>query len=205
MKRTLFQAISHIVVFALATAFASGCVMQKKATPAPPKPVTSAEIKHICDGKTPKECNNMGVKFENDKDHERAKLCHQKACDENEGIACSNLGSLHQKLKSKDESEILAIFLKSCKLDNKYGCYNAANFYRLGRGTEHDFAAARRLYEKSCLQLNHAQSCSNLGGMYQFSLGVKTADSKTAKKFYKMGCEMDDEIGCRNLSLVGGE
>ena len=52
----------------------------------------------------------MGVKFENDKDHERAKLCYQKACDENEGIACSNLGSLHQKLKSKDESEILAIF-----------------------------------------------------------------------------------------------
>lgn len=179
--------------------------MQKKATPAPPKPVTSAEIKHICDGKTPKECNNMGVKFENDKDHERAKLCYQKACDENEGIACSNLGSLQQKLKSKDESEILAIFLKSCKLDNKYGCYNAANFYRLGRGTEHDFAAARRLYEKSCLQLNHAQSCSNLGGMYQFSLGVKTADSKTAKKFYKMGCEMGDEIGCRNLSLVGDE
>jgi len=205
LKRTLFQAISHIVVFALATAFASGCVMQKKATPAPPKPVTSAEIKHICDGKTPKECNNMGVKFENDKDHERAKLCYQKACDENEGIACSNLGSLHQKLKSKDESEILAIFLKSCELDNKYGCYNAANFYRLGRGTEHDFAAARRLYEKSCLQLNHAQSCSNLGGMYQFSLSVKTADSKTAKKFYKMGCEMGDEIGCRNLSLISNE
>ena len=205
MKRALFQAILHIVFFTLAAAFASGCVMQKKATPAPPKPVTSAEIKHICDGKTPKECNNMGVKFENDKDHERAKLCYQKACDENEGIACSNLGSLQQKLKSKDESEILAIFLKSCKLDNKYGCYNAANFYRLGRGTEHDFAAARRLYEKSCLQLNHAQSCSNLGGMYQFSLGVKTADSKTAKKFYKMGCEMGDEIGCRNLSLVGDE
>ena len=205
MKCALFKVISHVVVFALAAAFASGCVMQKNATPAPPKPVTSAEIKHICDGKTPKECNNMGVKFENDKDHERAKLCYQKACDENEGIACSNLGSLHQKLKSKDESEILAIFLKSCKLDNKYGCYNAANFYRLGRGTEHDFAAARRLYEKSCLQLNHAQSCSNLGGMYQFSLGVKTADSKTAKKFYKMGCEMGDEIGCRNLSLVGDE
>ena len=189
----------------LVAAFASGCAAQKKATPAPQKPVTQAEVKHICDGKTPKECNDTGVKFENSKDYERAKLCYQKACDDNEGIACSNLGSLHQKLKSKEESEILTIFAKSCKLGNKYGCYNAANFYRLGRGTAHDFAAARKLYEKSCLELNHAQSCSNLGGMYQFSLGVKTADSKMAKKFYKMGCEMGDEIGCRNLSLVGGE
>lgn len=168
-------------------------------------PITNAEIKHICDDKTPKECNNTGVKFENDKDYERAKLCYQKACEDNEGIACSNLGSLHQKLKSKEESEILTIFAKSCKLGNKYGCYNAANFYRLGRGTEHDFAAARRLYEKSCLQLEHAQSCSNLGGMHQFSLGVKTADLETAKKFYKMGCEMGDEIGCRNLSLISNE
>ncbi|WP_298946349.1 tetratricopeptide repeat protein [uncultured Campylobacter sp.] len=205
MKRAISQTISHVIIFTLVAAFASGCTAQKKATPAPPKPVTQAEVKHICDGKTPKECNDMGVKFENSKDYERAKLCYQKACDDNEGIACSNLGSLHQKLKSKEESEILKIFMKSCKLGNKYGCYNAANFYRLRRGTEHDFAAARKLYEKSCLELNHAQSCSNLGGMYQFSLGVKTADSKTAKKFYKMGCEMGDEIGCRNLSLVGGE
>jgi len=205
LKRAFFQAISHIAVFALVAAFASGCAAPKKATPAPPKPVAQSEIKNICDGKTPKECNDTGVKFENSKDYERAKLCYQKACDDNEGIACSNLGSLHQKLKSKEESEILTIFAKSCTLGNKYGCYNAANFYRLGRGTEHDFAAARRLYEKSCLKLNHAQSCSNLGGMYQFSLGVKTADSKTAKKFYKMGCEMGDEIGCRNLSLIGDE
>jgi len=205
LKRALVQAISHVVVFALVAAFASGCAAQKKATPAPQKPVTQAEVKHICDAKTPKECNDTGVKFENSKDYERAKLYYQKACDDNEGIACSNLGSLHQKLKSKEESEILTIFAKSCKLGNKYGCYNAANFYRLGRGTEHDFAAARKLYEKSCLELNHAQSCSIRGGMYQFSLGVKTADSKMAKKFYKMGCEMGDEIGCRNLSLVGGE
>lgn len=205
MKRAIFQSILHVIIFMLVAAFASGCAAPKKATPAPPKPVTQSEIKNICDGKTPKECNDTGVKFENSKDYERAKLCYQKACDDNEGIACSNLGSLHQKLKSKEESEILTIFAKSCKLGNKYGCYNAANFYRLGRGTEHDFAAARKLYEKSCLELNHAQSCSNLGGMYQFSLGVKTADSKMAKKFYKMGCEMGDEIGCRNLSLVGGE
>lgn len=205
MKRAIFQSILHVIIFTLVVAFASGCAAQKKATPAPPKPVTQAEVKHICDGKTPKECNDMGVKFENSKDYERAKLCYQKACDDNEGIACSNLGSLHQKLKGKEESEILKIFMKSCNLGNKYGCYNAANFYRLGRGTEHDFAAARKLYEKSCLELNHAQSCSNLGGMYQFSLGVKTADSKTAKKFYKMGCEMGDEIGCRNLSLISNE
>lgn len=205
MKRAFFQAISHIAVFALVAAFASGCAAQKKATPAPPKPVTQSEIKNICDGKSPKECNDTGVKFENAKDYERAKLCYQKACDDNEGIACSNLGSLHQKLKSKEESEILMIFAKSCNLGNKYGCYNAANFYRLGRGTEHDFAAARRLYEKSCLQLEHAQSCSNLGGMHQFSLGVKTADLEAAKKFYKMGCEMGDEIGCRNLSLISNE
>lgn len=205
MKRALSQAIYHVFILVLVAAFTSGCAAQKKATPAPQKPVTQAEVKHICDGKTPKECNDTGVKFENSKDYERAKLCYQKACDDNEGIACSNLGSLHQKLKSKEESEILTIFAKSCKLGNKYGCYNAANFYRLGRGTEHNFAAARKLYEKSCLELNHAQSCSNLGGMYQFSLGVKTADSKMAKKFYKMGCEMGDEIGCRNLSLVGGE
>ena len=205
MKRALSQAISHVFILVLVAAFASGCAAQKKATPAPPKPVTQAEVKHICDGKTPKECNDTGVKFENNKDYERAKFYYLKAFVDIECIACSNLGSLHQKLKSKEESEILKIFMKSCKLGNKYGCYNAANFYRLGRGTEHNFAAARKLYEKSCLELNHAQSCSNLGGMYQFSLGVKTDDSKTAKKFYKMGCEMGDEIGCRNLSLIGDE
>ena len=101
MKRALVQAISHVVVFALVAAFASGCAAQKKATPAPQKPVTQAEVKHICDGKTPKECNDTGVKFENSKDYERAKLCYQKACDDNEGIACSNLGSLHQNLYVK--------------------------------------------------------------------------------------------------------
>ena len=112
MKRAFFQAISHIAVFALVAAFASGCAAPKKATPAPPKPVTQSEIKNICDGKSPKECNDTGVKFENAKDYERAKLCYQKACDDNEGIACSNLGSLYHKIDPASD-QILPLFLKA--------------------------------------------------------------------------------------------
>ena len=205
MKRAFFQAISHIAVFALVAAFASGCAAPKKATPAPPKPVTQSEIKNICDGKTPKECNDTGVKFENSKDYERAKLCYQKACDSGEGVACSNLGSLYQKIDPASD-QILPLFLKACQAGNKYGCFNAANVYRLGLGArKNDFVRAIKLYEKSCVQLKHAKSCTNLGSMHQFSLGVETASRDVARKFYEIGCELGDEVGCRNLSLVNSE
>lgn len=205
MKRAIFQAISHVIIFTLVAVFASGCAAQKKANPGTPMPITNAEIKHICDDKTPKECNNTGVKFENVKDYERAKLCYQKACESGEGVACSNLGSLYQKIDPASD-QILPLFLKACQSGNKYGCFNAANVYRLGLGArKNDFVRAIKLYEKSCVQLKHAKSCTNLGSMHQFSLGVETASRDVARKFYEIGCELGDEVGCRNLSLINSE
>ena len=154
-----------------------------------------------CD--TAAQCNDTGVKYELQGNLDAAQKYYETACDGKIGVACSNLGSIYQSKNNKSESEILAIFLKSCEFGSKYGCYNAANLYRLSKTP--DYGKALKLYEKSCTLMEHAQSCSNLGGMYQFSLGIKVADSKTAKNFYKMGCEMGDEIGCRNLSLIGDE
>lgn len=181
----------------------SGCTVQKSIQLDPLKPISESEKKHICDNKTPQECNNAGVGFEIKEDFKRAEICYQKACDSDLGVACSNLGSLYQKFDDNSSAKALPLFIKSCNLNSSYGCYNAANAYRLGSGTDYDFVRAIKLYEKACIELKHAMSCTNLGGMHQFSLGVEVASRDIAKKYYKMGCELKDEVGCRNLSLIG--
>ena len=154
-----------------------------------------------CECESVQKCNDAGVAYELNGDLAKAKRCYKIACDGGEGVACSNLGSIYQNQKIKSESEILAVFLRSCELDSKFGCYNAANLYRLSK--KPNYEAAMRLYSKSCQDLEHAQSCTNLGGMYQFLLG-ENASLKTAKDLYKKGCEMGDERGCKNLSLILG-
>lgn len=162
-----------------------------------------AKQEHICKDKTSNECNDMGVEFELADDLKSAEICYKIACKSELGVACSNLGSLYQRFDGHEEgSEVIALFLKACKLNSKYGCYNAGNSYRLGIETGHNFVRAIKLYEKACIDLKHSKSCTNLGGMHQFSLGVEGGSRDVARKYYKMGCELGDEVGCKNFSLL---
>lgn len=195
------------VLAVLALLIFSGCAQIKTKSDSLKPNLTQVAIlskkTSICEGVSISECNDLGVKFELGDDLENAKIYYKYACDNSLGVACSNLGSLYQKINGQSNIDSLNLFLKACELKSSYGCYNAANAYRLGDATEHNFVRAIKLYEKACIELGHAMSCTNLGGMHQFSLGVAVADRDTAKKFYKMGCDLKDEIGCKNLSLIG--
>lgn len=164
---------------------------------------SEAKQEHICKDKTSSECNDMGVEFELTDDFKSAEICYEEACKSDLAVACSNLGSLYQRFgDDKNDVEVLNLFLKSCRLNSKYGCYNAANSFRLGTETGHNFVRAIKLYEKACIELKHSKSCTNLGGMHQFSLGVEGGSRDVARKYYKMGCELGDEVGCKNFSLL---
>lgn len=193
---------NFLAVFAVF--FLGGCAIENIKNLEPKTMKGEAKYTHVCDNKSANESNDIGVKFELEYDFESAKICYKIACEHDLGVACSNLGSLYQKNGDKqNEADILGLFIKACKLNSKYGCYNGANSYRLAVGVEHDFVKAIKLYEKACIELNHAKSCTNLGGMHQFSLGVEVGGRDVARKYYKMGCELGDEVGCKNLSLIG--
>jgi hcpE len=186
-----------ILIFLL---FFGGCVALNQSNTYD-KSKNSANIESECKCKSVTGCNDIGVAYELDGNVKNAIKCYEIACNGGVGVACSNLGSIYQNQKSKNESEILAIFLKACDLGSKFGCYNAANLYRLSKKPNYDMAVI--LYKKSCEELEHASSCTNLGAIYQFILGKP--DLKLAKQLYKKGCELGDENGCKNLSLIVGD
>lgn len=192
--KILFLAIFCVVLI-------SGCKVNFEPKNQNFKDDLEVKEENLCKDKSPKDCNDMGVLFELKKDFTRAEICYKIACEASLGVACSNLGSLYQSQNKNDNSLIISLFLKACELGNVYGCYNGGNFYRISAKEHKDFVRAIRLYEKACIKLNYSKACTNLGGMHQFSLGVEGGSRDTARKYYKMGCELGDEVGCKNLSL----
>ena len=75
-------------------------------------------------------------------------------------------------------------------------CYAVLNY----EGIPHDYAKARKWYEKAAAQ-GIAEAQFNLGLMYAKGQGVRQ-DLRTAKEWFSKACDNGDQQGCYNYRIL---
>ena len=124
----------------------------------------------------------------------------EKACENNDFIACNNLGSFHYRGLGEtktDYYEAAELFAKACGAKVFQACTNLGEMFSLGRGQEIDKETARGLYKNAC-QGGHARGCTQLGILYELGQGGDQ-DLKEARLSYRKGCDGQSIQGCTLL------
>ena len=77
---------------------------------------------------------------------------YEKACNLNDGGACSNLGLLYAKgeVVIQDYSKANSYFEKACNLNHGGGCYNLGFLYAKGKGVRQNKTTAKWYFGKAC-------------------------------------------------------
>jgi TPR repeat protein len=129
----------------------------------------------------------------------RSVYLHEKNCGLGYSKSCNRLAYQHYVGEAIIQNHERAFFLygKSCKMKNKYGCFNLGNMLRLGHGTKtKEFGVAFGVYKDNCAD-NCYRSCFNMAVMYFKGQGVdKNVDEAT--KFFKKACDGGVDLGCKN-------
>lgn len=77
-------------------------------------------------------------------------------------------------------------------------CYELADMYRRGLGTEQDYADAKTHYDAACLEGRHAAACMQQAYISQKASGGET-DLEHARALYEQGCRLNDSGSCAGL------
>lgn len=114
-------------------------------------------------------CATPSLKWEVGGNYSEAEL--KKACDLNDGRACTILGVIYkhgQGVKKlypmatqgvkKDYLKAKKYFSKACELNDRHGCYNLGMTYMNGQGVKKDYLKAKRYFQKAC-SLNESFGC----------------------------------------------
>ncbi|MFW5740594.1 MAG: tetratricopeptide repeat protein, partial [Myxococcota bacterium] len=89
--------------------------------------------------------------------------------------------------------------LSGCEDNHKDACYNAAQAFRNGRGTERDPRRAD-LFRAAC-EHGSREACDSVGEAYGKGLGTKKRRDE-AVKWYERACEMGNQTACRNAARL---
>lgn len=118
-----------------------------------------------CDGGEPKGCTNLALLLLNSAPEESALAVTllSSACQAEEPVACSTLGSLYVAgdLLGQNIELAAGLFRNACEADEPVACYNLALLYQSGQGVEQDDIFAQRLFEFSCA-LGYEPACPEL-------------------------------------------
>ena len=134
---------------------------------------------------------------------ERQKRDYEKACNDNDGRGCSNLGKLYAAGDGveRDESKAKIYYEKACnKLNNGDGCFRLGMLYNYGDTVEHDNKKALTYYEKAC-SLNNGGGCRGAGDLYHKGDDVKK-DYKKALTYFEKACNLNDGDGCYRIGSL---
>ena len=127
---------------------------------------------------------------------ERQKRDYEKACNDNDGLGCSKLGTLYEVGDGveRDDSKAIIYYEKACnKLNNGNGCFNLGILYHYGEAVEHDNKKALTYYEKAC-SLNNGAGCGAAGDLYHKGDDVKK-DYKKVLTYYEKACNLNEGTG----------
>jgi len=156
-------------------------------------------------------------------------ISNEKACKNGQYDSCALLGevftvnepppnfaakTLADKLRHfvKADNKVAYNYLnKACNGDKNYNaCFLLANRYRLGQGTNKDYARALGFYQQYCSgefedkqnsKKNDYLSCYYIGEMYAKGMGV-TVDKDKAYKYYDLACneKQGADVGCEAIA-----
>jgi tetratricopeptide (TPR) repeat protein len=115
------------------------------------------------------------------------------------GEACYRLGMFYHGVV-KDYAQAFKWYLKSTELNCKLAWTYLGDRYRTGEGTEQDWGAAARCYQKA-VEANNCDSyaCAILGYCYELGYGVEQNYAE-AFRLYTQAVELGYEEACYNLA-----
>ena len=171
-------------------------------------PVVADEIADIkaCAAGNVVTCEDLAQRYADGKDKNPVKWIAylEKACNLNSSAACNNLGVAWAKGETAasriDLAKARAYYRKACGLADGLGCFNVANFYRLGEGTGVDLKLALANYSKSC-DLAEAKGCTELALMHYEGNGVPK-NVAMAKTLLEKACKLGSPVACKNIELL---
>lgn len=128
-----------------------------------------------------------------------------RACDADFAMACSVLAQ-HFAPASASSNSVPPYLQRygwqyACVTGDSGQCYELGRRYQDGsEGFPKDPARAAIFYAKAC-SLDNLMSCSLLGELYYFGLGVER-DAARAAELYRRACSAGEAVGCSNLGLL---
>lgn len=154
------------------------------------------KAKELCNEGDSYQCLVIGYTFANDLGEiEQAKEYYQKACNLLDDVGCYNLGIAYAN--EGNYKDAMMFLTKTCEISrDAIGCSDLGYLYEEGLGTEKNLQKAQNIYKQAC-ENKHAHACSRLGVFY-----ANLEKFIDAKKYLKIGCDMNDELGCDNLDTL---
>lgn len=134
----------------------------------------------------------------------------REGCDAGDANGCNFLANAYEGGDGvkRDLSKAATLHLKACELGQPAGCMLLGAQYENGKGVVKDaakaqasFGKAAPLYLSGCEE-GHGQSCLRLGDLYQSGIGG-TKDFQKALLFYRKGCDLENEVACKNVTRLG--
>ncbi len=128
--------------------------------------------------------------------YKEAKPVYEHACDNGNGDACNDLGSMfeYQRGVAEDLRQAVILYNKACNEGSAKGCGSLGSVYSIGHGVSQDLSIAAVYYGQAC-DGGDAAACNNLGVAYMHGAGVGK-DADKARPLLKKGCDLGEQSAC---------
>lgn len=138
------------------------------------------------------------------KDEKKASALREKACANDDGASCNDIGTAWSEGKEGAPKVDLAkaknFYERACKLKDGLGCFNLGNVYRMGEGVKVDDKEAFSNFTLSC-DLGAAKGCTELAIMYYEGKGA-AKDAGKAQELLDKACKMGSDVACKNADKL---
>jgi uncharacterized protein len=171
----------------------------------------AAELyRKVCDGRVFEVCNLLGELYEHlpGTTATTAEITNlfERACSGSVPAGCLNLGMMLQG--RGDLAQAVELFDRACSSGEAIGCFQLALALERGEGVERDVARALQLYETSCNDFDHVDSCLALNTIYFDGEIVEKDLTKAgvfggrAIKIYDEGCAAGNQRDCAERDRI---
>ncbi len=147
--------------------------------------------KKACDLESANGCVNVGMRFANGKEADKALGYYDRSCKLGAGYGCALVGRayLEGRLTTRDPVKGLEAFDRACasgRATDAFYCYELGRLYGEGKEVAKDTNKAMSSWERGC-KVSNVNSCHALGKLYQDGDGV-AKDMGKARGYYERAC-----------------
>jgi len=102
-------------------------------------------LKSRCENKEAKSCFELGNKFQESKNYQKAGEFYKKACELKHAGACSSVGVLYDMdyIKDVNNKNAAKFYQKGCELNDGFGCARLGFVYTLDKNYKKIFRSNR--------------------------------------------------------------
>ncbi len=173
-------------------------------------------IQQSCDGGVIDSCASLASLLSaglgvDGKDFERAAALNERACAQDNRLACYNLGLQYQEGQGvkKDVTRAAGLYRKACESNEATACHKLGALTLAGKGVQIDAQRARLYYQKAAeiyqilCERGQGQSCYLLGELQEEGAGFP-ADAEAAQSYFARAAEIAT-AACTNADASGCE